>query len=350
MLAAASQRLMLGRVRIHLPCVAREDKHLIGCTRASFSKMDSTKSTGKVTLHVEKVAGHTTELLKFHSEAPFLQIVFIPGNPGVISFYQTFIEALSEHFNGRATITAIGHLAQTEKDLDSGKLFSLQDQIDHKVQFIESHYSDTKLPLVLVGHSIGAYISTCIFKESPEKVQYVVGLYPFLAINTKSSFQALLRWFAGKKMFHEILGYLAGFVGKLPDPLSRSLVSGIIGHGWSPFSVNVACRYILQYHSIRNFCYMGMTEFQKLQKHPDWAFLKEKQDQISLLFGVDDHWGPLTLFEEVSMEAPDLDVEIEREGHKHSFCCSEAGSYWVAAYCTKVIMKALSFEKLISQL
>lgn len=40
-------------------------------------------------------------------------------------------------------------------------------------------------------------------------------------------------------------------------------------------------------------------EFQ-LSEEPDWTFMREKHKQISFLFGDDDHWGPLTLFEQVN--------------------------------------------------
>jgi hypothetical protein len=33
---------------------------------------------------------------------------------------------------------------------------------------------------------------------------------------------------------------------------------------------------------------------------PDWAFMRENHEKIAFLFGVDDHWGPLQMFEEVS--------------------------------------------------
>lgn len=307
-------------------------------------------STSKVTLRVERINGHMTELMEFHAESPKLRVVLIPGNPGVVSFYQSYLQALSHLFDGKANITAISHIAHTAKDWDKGKLFSLEEQIEHKVQFIENQGSDPKVPLLLVGHSIGAHIALCVFKKLPDKVQYVVGVYPFLGINKRSSFQSLLRWFSRQGLLCEALSYFAGFVAQLPKFMSRGLVSGIIGRGWSPVSVNVACQYLLQYSVVRNFSYMGMTEFRKLQTYPDWAFLREKQDQISFLFGVDDHWGPLTLFEEVCKEAPDLDVEIEREGHDHAFCCTEAGSSWVAAYCARTIMKVLpNLEPAISE-
>lgn len=311
--------------------------------------MERDISAGKGALRVEKIAGYMTEVIELHSEVQSLQIVFIPGNPGVVPFYQTYLGALFQQFDGKASITAISHTAHTEKDWNNGQLFSLEEQIDHKIQFIKSRFSDLRVPLFLVGHSIGAYISLCVFKALPDKVQHVIGLYPFLSINTKSSYQSLLRWFSGKHMFRETLSHIAGFVGRLPECVSKKLLTMMIGHGCDPVSVDVAHRYMLQFPVVQNFTYMGMTEFKTLQRNPDWAFLKRRQDQISLLFGDDDHWGPLTLFEEVSMEIPALDAGIEKEGHLHAFCCTEAGSRWVATYSATVILKALSVCASISQ-
>uniref|UniRef100_A0A7N0VAV4 Uncharacterized protein n=2 Tax=Kalanchoe fedtschenkoi TaxID=63787 RepID=A0A7N0VAV4_KALFE len=84
---------------------------------------------------------------------------------------------------------------------------------------------------------------------------------------------------------------------------------------------------------------MAMTEFRKFSEEPDWTVMKDKPGQIALLFGIDDHWGPLSLYEEVSERVPNIDLCIEREGHTHSFCCTEAGSLWVAQYVADLIEK-----------
>jgi hypothetical protein len=38
----------------------------------------------------------------------------------------------------------------------------------------------------------------------------------------------------------------------------------------------------------------------KLAAEPDWDFMRENQSKLAFLFGIDDHWGPLQLFEEVT--------------------------------------------------
>lgn len=38
----------------------------------------------------------------------------------------------------------------------------------------------------------------------------------------------------------------------------------------------------------------------QFSEEPDLSFMKTKQEQIAFLYGIDDHWGPLSVFEEVT--------------------------------------------------
>lgn len=115
----------------------------------------------------------------------------------------------------------------------------------------------------------------------------------------------------------------------------------------------------------------------QLSEEPDWAFLKMNRSKIAFLFGSDDHWGPLHMFEEVSSsnseswfehwkiknsfkahpimllffqisdQVPEIALSIEREGHTHAFSCTEAGASWVAQYVASLTKdKILSSDQL----
>lgn len=45
---------------------------------------------------------------------------------------------------------------------------------------------------------------------------------------------------------------------------------------------------------------------------------------------------------QISKQAPGVSLSIEREGHTHSFCCTEAGSEWVAHHVASLIKKKIS--------
>ncbi|MCO5599125.1 hypothetical protein L7F22_053225 [Adiantum nelumboides] len=132
------------------------------------------------------------------------------------------------------------------QDLQKGKLFSLEEQVEHKVQLVQKIAAEDNTPLVLVGHSIGAHMALCVFKKFPDKVRHVVALYPFLATNERSSFQSFLKWSLRQAFLCEALAYFAGFMGKLPKMISRGFLKNVFGRSWSQFSVDVACEYLLQ--------------------------------------------------------------------------------------------------------
>ncbi|KAJ4757521.1 alpha/beta-Hydrolases superfamily protein [Rhynchospora pubera] len=290
------------------------------------------------------ISSFSVDLLEILSKKPSMHVFFIPGNPGIVSYYRDFIEDLFENLGGNASITAISHTAQGRKAVANGRLFSLQEQIDHKVDFIEQEMGTSVIPAVLVGHSIGAYIGLEVFKRMQQKVKVYVGLYPFLTLNKDSSTQSITGMVARSPILSGAVSLLVSLIGSLPARISETLVRRLLGPSWSFTAIDATCNHLLEYHTMRNVLYMAMTEFRELSAEPDWVFLRQKKDQIAFLFGDDDHWGPLTHFEEVSRQVPGIDLSIEREGLTHGFSCTVAGSIWVARYVADVIRNKIGAE------
>ncbi|OVA07111.1 Protein of unknown function DUF2305 [Macleaya cordata] len=302
------------------------------------------KERKQASLRLCNVSSSMTELLELKAENPSLHVLLIPGNPGVVQFYKEFVEAVYEMLGGCASVTAIGHISHTRKNWESGRLFSLEDQIDHKVAFINQEVQNTEIPLFLVGHSIGSYISLEIFRRLPEQVKYCIGLYPFLSLNKESFKQKVIGKIAASQILCPVLSSIVAVLGLFPSCFSRFLVRRSVGKSWSTTAVEAFCGHLLQYHTMRNILFMAMTEFEKLAQQPDWMFLREKKDQIAFLFGIDDHWGPLSMFEEISKQVENVALSIEKEGHTHAFSCTEAGSVWVADHVVGLIKPQLQVK------
>ncbi|KAH9674423.1 alpha/beta-Hydrolases superfamily protein [Citrus sinensis] len=251
--------------------------------RASSSDMGSenllSQSNKSVNLRLSNVSIYTAEVLEIEADDPKLHVLFVPGNP------------------------AIGSAAQTKK-----------------MDFIRQELQNTEVPIVLVGHSIGAYVALEMLKRSSEKVIYYIGLYPFLALIRPSVTQSIIGKVAASNIASTALSYIIASLGILPSKALRFLVSNSLGRSWSATAVEAAC-----------------THLSQLTKTPDWAFMRENQSKIAFLFGVDDHWGPQELYEEISKQVPDVPLAIERHGHTHNFSCSEAGSAWVASHVAGLI-------------
>ncbi|GMN39518.1 hypothetical protein TIFTF001_008750 [Ficus carica] len=51
------------------------------------------------------VSRFVTELLEIHADKPTFHVLFIPGNPGVVTFYKDFVESLYELLGGSVSLT-----------------------------------------------------------------------------------------------------------------------------------------------------------------------------------------------------------------------------------------------------
>ncbi|KAF3337312.1 hypothetical protein FCM35_KLT17899 [Carex littledalei] len=321
------------------------------------------------------ISSFSVDLLEILSKKPLMHVFFIPGNPGLnalmnMDFLRTYnftvhlhreyhkslqpealsVEHPSPQYFGYVAIytcicfSAIGHTAHGREAVANGRLFSLQEQIDHKVDFIEQEMGTSEIPIVLIGHSIGAYIGLEIFKRMQQKVKVYVGLYPFLTLNRNSSMQSTIGMVSRSSILSGAVSLLVSLIGSLPTHISEKIVKRLLGPTWSFTAIDATCTHLLGYHTMRNVLYMAMTEFRELLEEPDWLFLRQKKDQIAFLFGDDDHWGPLTHFEEISMRVPGIDLSVEREGWTHGFSCTMAGSVWVARYVADIIRSKTGVE------
>ncbi|KAF3934940.1 hypothetical protein ABW19_dt0207846 [Dactylella cylindrospora] len=131
-------------------------------------------------------------------------IVHIPGNPGLISYYSTFLSALSGYLSDTEIPSclftvfgaSLGGFDVSKKPKDSGvntyKFYSLQDQITRQVEILEhliSHRPQTKI--ILMGHSVGSYILLETLRNLKEKglggnIIGGIGLFPTLTHIGKS--------------------------------------------------------------------------------------------------------------------------------------------------------------------
>lgn len=81
--------------------------------------------------------------------------VWIPGNPGILEYYEQFLTLVQDR-NPTWAVLAVSHAGLAPEALP-GKVFDLQEQIDHKIQVI-NRFTSAETDLVIMGHSVGAYM------------------------------------------------------------------------------------------------------------------------------------------------------------------------------------------------
>ncbi|KAK8379192.1 hypothetical protein O3P69_019204 [Scylla paramamosain] len=101
---------------------------------------------GAVTKHSLVMRGWPTEVLcvgQGLQEAPQHLVLFIPGNPGVASYYRRTMEHLYNLLGGSHSVWTVSHAAHCVNlpSLWPGyqHVYSLEDQIQHKITFLETH-------------------------------------------------------------------------------------------------------------------------------------------------------------------------------------------------------------------
>jgi len=120
-----------------------------------------------------------------------LHIIIFPGNPGTASFYTPFADALYSYFStnelsDRIFVSVVGHVSHSiESASSSSKIHSLQDQLRYKITYITDILkSNDSIQVVLIGHSVGAWLAVESASRLPahyqKRVIGIVSLFPTL--------------------------------------------------------------------------------------------------------------------------------------------------------------------------
>lgn len=275
--------------------------------------------------------GAVTELLKYGRLQPSRQdalILVIPGNPGVVGFYSTFMRTLHEAFGGRVPVWAVSHAghcsppdhmdmvedASLASELD---VFGINGQIQHKLSFLRRHVPrDT--PLVLVGHSIGCYIILEMMKRDPElKVLKAVMLFPTIERMAQSP-----QGRAATPLLCQLryVCYLPVFlISLLPDLLKTRLVRLALGGIRSLDQTMIRPTVgLLSGDCAANAMYMGGQEMRKVLDR-DNATIQKHLNKLIFYYGATDHWCPVEYFHDIRRDFPDGDFRLCESGFRHAF-------------------------------
>ncbi|EFA80394.1 hypothetical protein PPL_07228 [Heterostelium album PN500] len=133
-----------------------------------------------------------------------IKVIIVPGNPGLIEFYIEFMKSLYDGLGAKYDIIGC-HCGRIEDQ------FSVEEQIVHKSLCLEyllqTRYqsNSNNIKFVLIGHSVGSYISLKMLNRYSEKFSFVnqinlfptfrnlyEGLSPFIKVAIQDGFRSSL--------------------------------------------------------------------------------------------------------------------------------------------------------------
>ncbi|KAM6968649.1 lipid droplet-associated hydrolase [Tautogolabrus adspersus] len=277
-------------------------------------------------------AGAVTEVLRFgssklHSGHKVLFLI-IPGNPGVVGFYRTFMQTIHSTFGYQHPVWAVSHaghcvppdsmdMIEDPSSAEEGDVFGLSGQIEHKLAFLRKHVP-RETSLVLVGHSIGCYIILEMMKRDPDlNILKAVMLFPTI--------ERMAQTPQGKVMTPVLcqmryVAYLPVFLlSLLPERLKTSLIklvfSGIKSLDQTVVQPTVG---LLSGDCAANAIYMGGQEMRKVLER-DNITIKNNLGKLIFYYGAADHWCPVQYFHDIKQDFPHGDFRLCENGFRHAF-------------------------------
>ncbi|XP_069829215.1 lipid droplet-associated hydrolase isoform X2 [Dendropsophus ebraccatus] len=272
--------------------------------------------------------GPWRDLQKTSDEAPPKLLFFIiPGNPGVVGFYKTFMQSLYCGLNGKYPVWAISHagLCTPPRGMDMtdennhqiDDVYGLNGQIEHKLYFLKQNVP-ADIKLVLIGHSIGCYIILEMMKRSPElKVFKSILLFPTIERMAQTPqgrvmapLLCSLRYVVYMPMYLISLlpDFMKTFLVKFALRSIKSVDETVVGASLNLFKMECAA----------NAMYMGSQEMVEVLER-DNDTIKQHLNKLIFYYGATDNWCPVQYYEDIRKDFPKGNIWLCDKGYRHAF-------------------------------
>ncbi|XP_077517913.1 lipid droplet-associated hydrolase-like [Amblyomma americanum] len=252
--------------------------------------------------------------------------VLIPGNPGIIEYYEDFLVEIYDEFDGRVHVCGLSHAGHDEvwtkcsapSPKEHWHLYGLQGQVRHKVEFIKTHVNSNRT-VYLAGHSIGAYMVLQILKELKGlNVKRSFMLFPVFERLDEAPNAWRLVW--DSYLLKLVTRLLVFLLLLLPDSFKAALVS-------------LYCRRLplaIQERSAKATRMVFMpTVFQLMtdMAHEEICVLKERDNtligthlqRLTFYYGSEDGWCPIRFYWDMQAAFPNADLTLCSLKLKHAF-------------------------------
>jgi len=344
-------------------------------------------------------------------------IFFIPGNPGLVEYYRHFLDIIRKRLNDQVSHTATqyyisgGSLAGFDINFGSRKTPATSEglplSLDNEVEDVYARLRTTverlrvensiqgDLPVVLIGHSIGAYmvLETVakwkkLAKQGSTNMEISAGLCLFPTIyelNLSPTGRQV-----GVRTVFAIASILGADFNDVSQPLTKIPAFAFIVHAiskillfFAPLTVvtwlvrlitgmpdagaNVTAQFLQSKFGVWQALHMAKDELAQLT-HDKWsdefwgtsstisaaaerssaedassAIVPHSHTQLHFYWGSDDHWIAQDTRDNIIQTRAKVEgrvgderkpiMEVDSNGIGHAFCLSESGTQIVAAKC-----------------
>lgn len=253
-------------------------------------------------------------------------VVLIPGNPGIIEYYEDFLLEIYNRFQGNIHVCGISHAGHDEvwknpmapPPNENWQLYGLEGQVRHKLEFVKSFVSSSR-PLYLVGHSIGAYMALRILGELGRlNVRRSFLLFPVFERMREAPNARSLVWNA--RLLKAVTRLVVLLLMVLPEAFKCALVGWYcrtLPEGIRDRSFAATCT-LFTPTVFRLMIDMAEEELQQVKERDD-ALIGAHLDRLSFYYGCQDGWCPARFYWEMREAYPKADLTLCKDNLKHAF-------------------------------
>ncbi|KAF8578408.1 alpha/beta-hydrolase [Ramaria rubella] len=215
-------------------------------------------------------------------------LLFIPGNPGLIDFYIPFLSALhrTPRKDGLA-ILAHAHLGHTPS-IASPRVLSLSNQVDAAIETFDTIRACwPHVKVVLVGHSVGSWITTqawilhCLAR--PDSVDALFLLFPTISDIAKTPNGKHLSW-----LFHPPFPSVISGLSVLIRPVSAPILS-LLFPSWPTYQKAVLLALVCSPSAIFETLTMSHDEM-RIITTPEIPLLTQHASKLWFYYADKDDW------------------------------------------------------------
>lgn len=263
-------------------------------------------------------------------------LVFIPGNPGVISYYIPYFQYLANQFPDLEIlgISHAGHSTTVSQRFD--KVFGLQDQIDHKINIIGDFLGDdaTIRDVLIMGHSVGSWMMERIVSKLNDRLnfKFIGFLTPTVIDINKSEKGRVFAPIVGVlPIFNILVAKFSTILGLLPNRIFNFILSQILKNP-PTHAFESTKAFISNSEHIRQSLGLATEEMHVIQD--DWTYFEQFIKETSKIptwyfFSNVDHWVNNETQSEITKKLEGLEnVKIDTSDVLlHSFCLKQSKEF-----------------------
>lgn len=204
-------------------------------------------------------------------------------------------------------------------DQEQPSSFTLTDQIEHKLAFL-AYYIPAHSRVILIGHSIGAYIALEMLKRYHDRQKIFKCVLLFPTIERVDSAPSGKFW---KFICHYLhWPFLMGtvLVSFLPSFVQRWSINWwmYLNKVENKESIMEAAQSMLNYHTVDNMLEIGrqLATIREL----DYECIRANLDKLVFFYGLGDPWVPQGYYEDMKERFPDGEIKLSRDKDiRHAF-------------------------------